>query len=138
MGSRRVAKISVALVEVFDLFGKILEADLAQLMERVARRDGEGFNHLEIARVGERYPMLGVCLKDNYAVVQHIEDEGADTQVLMGDGCFEADAVVEFRGPDGTEYYTGEVIVRLTVASEFIREFALREAWPREQGWLTL
>jgi hypothetical protein len=136
--TRLGARLKVTLVEVFDLFGEALQADLAQLMEWAARRDGEGRNYLEIARVGERYPMLGVCLKDDCAVVQYIEDEGAETRVLMGDESFDTDAAVEFRGPDGTEYYTGDVIVRFAIAGQFIRAFALNEAWPQVPGWLTL
>ena len=128
----------MAFVEVFDLFGEVPQTDLSGLMERAAQRDDEGCNQLEIARIGERYPMLGVSLKGDYAVVQYIGDEGSDVQVVAGDTSFGRDEVIQFRGTEGSESYTGSVIVKFTVAAEFMKAFVMREPWPEEPGWLTL
>lgn len=128
----------MAFVEVFDLFGENRRTDLAGLMERAARRDAEGCNHLEIARVGERYPMLGVRLKGDYAVVLYIEDEGSDMQVLRGGASFGKDEIVQFQGPDGRESYTGDVIVSFPVAEAFLNAFVSARPWPEWPGWLTL
>lgn len=130
----------MSFVEVSDLFDEVRQIDLTGLIDRASRRDGEGCNHLEIARTGEPYPMLSLSLKGDYAVVQYIEDEGSDVQVVKGDASVDGDVIMEFRGPGGTgtEVYNGGVIVRFAVAAEFLKSFVLLEAWPEEPGWLTL
>jgi hypothetical protein len=124
-------------LEITDMFGSSPGADLDELAMRAARRDSEGNNQLEVARVGERYPMLAVYFHDEYAVIFRIDREGGEVHVLMGDASVANDKVLHFRGLVGYEEFTGEVIVKASTALQCLHLFATNSAWPPDLSWIT-
>src|SRR6266704_3111742 len=101
----------MGLVEVTPPSGSTVECDTDNLVRLSSERDRGGVNHLEVAHVGSRYPMLTVFLKHSLAVVLRIDEEGGDVMIAEGDGSTPESQSIEFLGPVGVEHFAGEVIV---------------------------
>jgi hypothetical protein len=122
-------------LEVIDLLGRSAQIQPYELIDWAAHRDEQGYNHLEVARTGQLYPMLTVYFSGLHAAVFRIDIEGGEVYVLNGDSSVASDEVLRFRSPVGYEEFTGEVIVRASKAIRCLRSFSGNSEWPPHLSW---
>ena len=123
------------MLEITDLRGVTRICDVPEMLDLAAKRTEDGYEHLEIARSPDLYPVLTVFFGGQAAVVLRIDEGGSPAMFAIGDGTIDSGSSRTFLGPVGLETFAGEVVLSSSRATALIKAFAAGEDWPPGTCW---
>jgi hypothetical protein len=125
-------------LQVFDEFDQGSVEALDDVLRRLHRTDSEGFNALDIFRVGTSWPMLSVLVNRDRCVVHRADSTDGPLYTLEARRTLDGLDLTPFKYEEGIVDYTREYVHPLATGEAFIRAFANQQAWPEGPVWVVL
>ena len=127
-------------LEVIHLSGQPDETTVADVLERLRSTNSNGFNSIEVTRIGTAWPLLSILINRDWGVVHRTEDEDGQRRMYLLEGTpsKHTPKQLEFKILEGEADFTSEYIHPLVDVEEVIRAFASNKAWPDRLKWVEL